>query len=171
MFHLLISPRVIVKGEYHDVWMCYRCFQLDDHVAIACVKGNQYLICSNWSFHTHNFRQCNAIIKSCLNCYGNHATVARTCPEIKMIASRKITDKQGKSYSAAVVNDKNKIATINASKTDIENIISKYLMCLLISMLKESEKVDLSYPLLNPCSRRITCRKFRLTIFHPQQWK
>ena len=40
MFHLLISPRVIVHNEYHDVLFCYRCFQLNDHVANACPKGN-----------------------------------------------------------------------------------------------------------------------------------
>ena len=91
-------------------------------------KRNEYIVCSNCFSHTHNFRQCDAIIKSCLNCNGNHAAVARICPEIKKIVSRKIKEKQGESFSAAVVNDRNKTTTISASITDIENIISKSLI-------------------------------------------
>ena len=94
----------------------YGGLQLDDHVANACPKGNEYFVRSNCSSHTHNFRQCNVFIKSCLNCNGNQATVSRTCPENKKIISRKIKEKQGKFYSSAVVNDTNKTTTVNGSK-------------------------------------------------------
>ena len=47
MFHLFTSTRVIVQDEYHDVLICYKCFQLDDHVANACPKGNENLVCSD----------------------------------------------------------------------------------------------------------------------------
>jgi hypothetical protein len=79
--HVRISPDQIKQEEYVDVLMCFKCYKLNEHTTKDCPTPN-LIICSECTGN-HDFRECKATVKKCINSQGDHRTMAMSCPKKK----------------------------------------------------------------------------------------
>lgn len=77
LFSMRIPSYNIVQDKFHNVNTCLRCYALEDHHTSNCTKGKDYKICSECSRKGHTWRDCDGDEKTCINCEGNHSTMAR----------------------------------------------------------------------------------------------
>lgn len=80
-FRMSISSYSLYTEEYIPITICMKCYELDTHITNKCSKGKEYQICSECSSQRHTWRECSSTIKICINCQGNHRTLAYKCPE------------------------------------------------------------------------------------------
>lgn len=87
LFNVKIAPQQIKREEHIDILMCFKCYKLDHHSTNECPTPD-LVICSECSGN-HNHRDCDSILKKCINCKGSHRTMAMACPLKKEIIKRK----------------------------------------------------------------------------------
>ena len=88
MFYTRIPPHQIQQEEYLELKNCLRCYAIEDHVAAQCTKAKDYKICSECSEVGHFWRECESTQKKCINCKGDHRTLAFKCPLRKAAFSK-----------------------------------------------------------------------------------
>lgn len=104
MFHMRVPHYNIKREEYTPVQTCFKCYELESHVTSKCPKARDFMICSECSSEDHTWQRCPSSIKKCINCHGDHRTLAYKCPTRRQIMDEK---RQGKnkqptqSYAAA----------------------------------------------------------------------
>ena len=59
--------------------MCMRCYDFG-HIKSKCSHPDVYKICSECAELGHRFNECQAEVKKCINCQGEHRTLALRCP-------------------------------------------------------------------------------------------
>lgn len=132
MCSMSVSPHQVKQEIYINITTCMRCYTMDDHFTNHCSKPREYKICSECSEEGHTWRDCHNTNKKCINCSGDHRTLAMRCPNRK----RLITEKKKvientptpTSYSAAAkMTQPSLVTNINLEK----DTPSKILSCLL----------------------------------------
>lgn len=106
-FHMSIPEHSIKLEEFIPINTCMRCYKLEDHYTSECQKDKSYKICSECASPEHTWRECKSEVKKCINCGGNHRTLAFKCPEKKKAIEAKTEEKRNKSkqtYSQAAAN-------------------------------------------------------------------
>ena len=69
LFSFHFNPRDFNKKSImNQVCVCYRCYNLDYHLASKCPKESDFKVCSNSSSREHTFKKCSNQLKKCLNC-------------------------------------------------------------------------------------------------------
>ena len=93
LFCLYIPARRIEEEIFVPITFCYRCFAINDHMKRDCPHPDNYEICSLCSSLSHTYRDCKELVRKCVNCQGNHSTLAPNCPTRKkaIAAGRKQT--------------------------------------------------------------------------------
>ena len=138
MFHLSIHPTDIKPETHIDIKICYRCYKLNDHLSIDCPKNTTYKICSNCSSTDHIYHDCKSNFKKCINCDGNHATMAFRCPKRREI-ERQLRGSEMKSTTSNVVKQNLADTSHNIDHNVLLKSIILSNMCITIATLKESE--------------------------------
>ena len=82
----------IEKEVFISVVACYRCYSYE-HQKRNCTKPADYKICSNCASEGHTYGDCKSVILRCINCTGDHRSLAAKCPEKKAIIKRKIKER------------------------------------------------------------------------------
>ncbi len=82
-FGISAPPNMIKQEIYIPVKCCMRCYSLEQHYTSECPKPKEYKICSECSEEGHVWHQCLNNIKKCLNCKGNHSSMAMKCQKRK----------------------------------------------------------------------------------------
>ena len=82
-----ISPDQIQKEIFINIMICFRCYQVEDHITANCTKKDLN-ICSKCA-GSHSWRDCTSSEKKCINCGGGHRTMAMACPKRKQILKEK----------------------------------------------------------------------------------
>ena len=96
-FNLVINSLNLSLEESIQAKFCYKCYAINDHTSKHCPKPDSYKCCSTCSARTHTHKECKSNIKKCLNCNGEHLTMAKSCPIYKeAIANIKKTTMTGK---------------------------------------------------------------------------
>ena len=80
-------PNSVQKEIYVFLTICYRCYSFD-HKTEDCPTPN-VAICSECSSPNHNYRNCTSTTKKCINCQGDHRTLAAKCPIRKNLLKEK----------------------------------------------------------------------------------
>lgn len=103
MFYTRVSPHQIQQEEYFDLQNCLKCYMIQDHATSQCPKEKEYKVCSECSEEGHTWQNCPpGSAKRCINCKGDHRTLAYKCPLRKTaIAKAKEDTKNKKTYSQA----------------------------------------------------------------------
>ncbi len=84
-----IPPHNIVQDKHHNITTCLRCYALDLHFTSNCPKNKDYKICSECNTVGHTWRDCPGGPKNCINCGGEHSTMAMSCKNRKEILTQK----------------------------------------------------------------------------------
>ena len=86
-FNTKIASHQLEKEEFTDILICFNCYQLEEHTSTNC-PNKETIVCSECTGN-HNFKDCRAEFKKCLNCGGPHRTMAMACPKKKEIIRKK----------------------------------------------------------------------------------
>ncbi len=94
----LSIPSYNIKLEtYIPVKCCMKCYRLEEHTTRECDKPKEYKICSNCSEEGHLWMECKAETQCCINCNGEHSTMAMRCIKRKEIIKRKRKEEETRS--------------------------------------------------------------------------
>lgn len=103
-FYIRLSPQQIKRDEYVNLHKCFRFHQYEDHTTVNC-QAPDIPFCSECGSHEHTYKECPKHQNKCLNCNGNHRTMAMACPIKKELiknktqaANDKQTETQNKTY-------------------------------------------------------------------------
>ena len=82
-----IPPTSIQKEIYVFLTICYKCYSFE-HKTEDCPTPS-VIICSECASPSHSYRDCTATVKKCINCQGEHRTLAAKCPIRKNLIKEK----------------------------------------------------------------------------------
>ena len=88
-FSLSIAQHQIRQETFIPIKCCFKCYQLEDHLTKNCNKDKNYKICSECGLEGHVWHQCREKKKRCINCQGDHSTLAMRCIKRKKIMKEK----------------------------------------------------------------------------------
>lgn len=94
LFHLCISSQQIEAEKYINITTCFKCYALDAHLTKNCPKPKDYKICSECSSTEHIWKNCSTQTKKCINCGGEHRTLAMKCQKRKQLVKTKMATPQ-----------------------------------------------------------------------------
>ena len=95
MFNQSIPPRNIDSETIVNVRPCLKCYAFD-HNTTSCPTPD-IIVCSECSASGHRFDTCDPnIIKKCINCRGDHSTMAMRCPYRKELVKNKAKELRDK---------------------------------------------------------------------------
>lgn len=100
MFSMSIPPHQIEQDTYIEIKCCMKCYKMEDHFTSECPKPQGYKICSECAEEGHIWTECPNERKKCINCEGEHRTLAMKCLLRKeVIKQKRQTKKENPSYS------------------------------------------------------------------------
>ncbi len=145
VFHMSIPAHTVKIEEYIPITTCLKCYAIEDHITSECPKPKEYKICSECSSNDHTWRECSASnIRKCINCKGEHRTLANKCPQRKKALEEKRqqlkNNNSTKTYSNVTSANKS-MAPLNlpASTPTIEKeTAAKLMACLMHAHLINS---------------------------------
>ena len=129
LFSMRIPPSNLIQDKYLNISTCLRCYKIDQHYTSNCPKDRAYKICSECSQEGHTWRECKESIKQCINCSGNHSTMAMSCKirKEKINNKRREERERPRSYVAAA---KQGLPFENQVKFPDLDIHTKILQCM-----------------------------------------
>ena len=83
----------VEKEIFIPIIPCFKCYRYD-HLKRSCLKPDDFKICSNCSRECHTYIECNSLSFKCINCKGDHRTLAAKCPIRKSIVKQKIKERK-----------------------------------------------------------------------------
>ena len=106
MFNHRITPHQMEQERYVPINNCMKCYAMEEHITSKCPMKKDFKICSECAESGHIWKDCTSQEKKCINCEGDHRTMAMKCPKRKELITRKInsektTPGQGKTYAQA----------------------------------------------------------------------
>lgn len=90
----IVAPHQIELEEFIPITPCWVCYKYD-HLTKDC-QLKDVSLCSECANIGHTYKQCTSDIKKCLNCDGDHRTLASVCPIRKEILKNKREEKKKK---------------------------------------------------------------------------
>ena len=149
-FKISIPGYEIKTETYIPVKCCMKCYQLESHFTNECPKDRDYKICSECSTIGHQWHQCKAVTKTCINCGEGHSTMAMKCKLRKSIIKDKrqrLNEASKKSYA----NVSQPSASTNPTSTPIvtKEEILKIHICVAHAKSKEQENPGTYSTVLN----------------------
>ena len=93
LFNLSISSSNVVREKFVDVYHCYKCYAINDHTAKDCTKPVDYVVCSLCTATSHKYDKCGSVTNKCINCGGDHSTLAFSCPNRKQVVKELLNGK------------------------------------------------------------------------------
>ena len=124
--HLSLPPSMLEQRIYIDVPQCRRCYIIG-HTTQDCTKDKNYIVCSYCSSRNHRYTSCDHRKIDCINCHGQHVSVAFKCPARKDFVKKKrnelkhiASSAQYKTYSNAVKSSPP--STANAKTPNSKNL-------------------------------------------------
>ena len=88
-FKLSIPTTEIKQETFIPIRTCMKCYTLESYATKDCPKERDFKICSECSTEGHLWFQCREENKKCINCDGNHSTMAMKCTVKKTIIKKK----------------------------------------------------------------------------------
>ena len=92
MFHMMVTPEQMTRDEFINILTCFRCYAMESHPTKNCTETK--VICSECRQEGHRWSGCRNPNKRCLNCKGQHRTLAMACPIKKELINKKKSEKE-----------------------------------------------------------------------------
>lgn len=152
MFNMRVPPHQIKEQEFTPLNTCMRCYAVEEHFTNQCPKPSDYVICSECGSLEHKWFDCNIAKKECINCHGEHRTLAYKCPTRKKAAEavkeKKKTTTHA-SYSRAASSQ-----PVHAEPLFSSEAANKILTCLLQAHLMNTSEPGCFQTVLNDMLER-----------------
>ena len=87
VYNLFVPPTSVSRDTFIHLDICFRCYSYK-HRTNECPTPN-VVICSECADNTHTYRNCTNNWKKCINCQGDHRTLAARCPKRKELIQEK----------------------------------------------------------------------------------
>lgn len=158
LFNMSIPSHQIEEEEYVPITTCMRCYAMEKHFTSQCTKDKNYQLCSECGKDGHKWFACSADPrepKNCINCHGNHSTLAFKCPERKKIEKAKKEETKAKkdlTYSTATTKNlkPNMLTSNNTNNNQVTTDSShKILTCIYLAHVYNVEHPDTYEDALN----------------------
>ena len=133
-FHMSIPSYNIKIDEFIPILTCMRCYSLEEHTTSKCPKPKDNKICSECGSSSHTWRECKETNKKCINCEGQHRTLANKCPKRKEIVESKRKGKKNNNTTySQITKGNNNNTNITSKATDLfdNDTASTILTCIL----------------------------------------
>jgi len=88
-----MPPRFVERDIFINLVPCYRCYKYD-HLVKDRKETDTYKACSECASNDHTYKDCRENTKKCLNCNGNHRTLAAKCPTRKAIIKERTKEQR-----------------------------------------------------------------------------
>lgn len=140
MFDMRISPHSIEQDTFLNLVTCMKCYQVEDHTTRNCPKEATYKICSCCSSLDHTWQECKTEKKTCINCQGEHVSVAMQCPIRKEAMNKKRREmKESKVTTYATATKQNTQPQVTTTPTtEVFNMQAKTYSCMLYALFMDS---------------------------------
>ena len=125
----------IDKEIFIPIVPCYRCYKYD-YQRKNCNKTIEYQICSNCSEEGHTYEHCKSNIARCINCKGNHRTLAARYPVRKEIVRNKVREQRDK--------EKNKIQEDRFDRAELK--LPENYLAVMAAAITLAEKREIEIP-------------------------
>lgn len=137
-----IPPHSMEQDTFLNLLTCMKCYMIEDHTTRNCPKEANYKICSCCSSTNHTWQECSSEKKTCINCHGDHVSVAMQCPGRKEALNRKRKEmKEMKSTTYITITKQNQqpqITTTTATTPELFNMQAKTYSCMLYALFMDS---------------------------------
>lgn len=100
--HQAVHPKDIEKETFVRITPCYNCFAYD-HLTKEC-NVEKMTLCAKCAGDDHYQKDCKSLTEKCINCKGDHRTLAARCPRRKEIQKNKGKELREKSRSRSRTN-------------------------------------------------------------------
>ena len=107
MFHMMVTPEQMARDEFINILTCFKYYALENHPTKSCTETRT--LCPECAQEGHRWSECRNPIKKCLNCDGQHRTLAMAYPVKKELMHKKKSEKEqeeqqkkAKPYSAVI---------------------------------------------------------------------
>ena len=97
MFHMMITPDQMARDDFINILTCFKCYAMESHPTKNCQETK--ILCSECGQEGHRWSECRSPTKMCLNCKGQHRTLAMACPIKKDLINKKRTEKEEQEHS------------------------------------------------------------------------
>ena len=132
----------IEKEMFVPVVPCYKCYSYT-HQKRNCPKPQEYKICSICAIEGHYYTECpNKEQLKCINCVGDHRTLAAKCKIRKDVIRNKVREKRSRTKSVTRANAPQATSsmTVETSKLQLpENYLAVMAAAVTIAEKKETE--------------------------------
>jgi len=88
-----MPPRFVERDIFINLVPCYRCYKYD-HLVKDRKETDTYKACSECASNDHTYKDCRENTKKCLNCNGNHRTLAAKCSIRKRIIKERTKEQR-----------------------------------------------------------------------------
>ena len=138
LFYLHIPSHKLIKDKFVTLNTCYSCYAIDNHTATNCpqkLNNRAYLICSKCANLGHSHLDCKASPEhfKCINCSGNHHSMAMACPRRKELLRKKRESPVNQTFSQAAKQPTNKPSPQEVDPTPIYKSVSLIFLAALQS--------------------------------------
>ena len=89
LFSMSIPHHQIKEEIFVNINTCMKCYVMEDHYTSQCPKPKEFQICSECGEDDHTWQRCKNETKKCINCKGDHRTLAMSCPQRKELITQK----------------------------------------------------------------------------------
>ena len=141
LMSLFIPGYDMVRDNYVFIPMCFRCYAINSHTTKKCPKSPSYKICSLCSSTDHTWKQCTSSNKSCINCSGDHSTMAFTCPKKQEFINTQV--RKPSNFSSAIQTPVSTVSHNEPKTVAVDNsIVAKTVSCVVLSLFGNYENPD-----------------------------
>jgi len=140
IFNLSIPKHDIKQETFIPILTCMKCYLMEDHITKNCTRERDYKICSECSEEGHTWRDCKSATKKCINCHGNHSTLAMKCPDRKDIIKMKrqtYTEIKPQTFAEAT---RNRVPIMNSPPMTNKQDVLKITTCIIHAHFRNMEK-------------------------------
>ena len=135
LFSMRIPSSDIIQDKFHKINTCLKCYALEKHYTSSCPKDRSFKVCSECSVQGHTWRECEGGPKKCINCDGDHSTMAMACVKKKeIINNKRKEEKERPTYTYTDAMKKNMPTTgatqLNLPTLDTHN---KIIQCIYLA--------------------------------------
>lgn len=130
-FQMSVPHHKIKQEIFYNINTCFKCYKMEDHNTNQCPQDKNFKVCSECSGLGHTWKECNNQNKKCLNCNGDHRTLAAKCPKRKEIIKNKRQNTQQNTQTYSQATQQNNQITLPSLPQNTGDTFARIFTCII----------------------------------------